>query len=488
MSIALVAAAILIGSGGPLKHGAAHTGSLLLSAGGGAIGALLSIAYAFRDRSVAPDHDIVTNAVDGGIRVLIGTIGGAAFNLFLSAGLLIGLTPVGAAQGAAPTHFAGTWAAALAAGIVAGFIERFMPDLVNRFGAQQGGAAGTGAQAPAATSTQNVQQQPLTNPTQARQPSGVISRRGGVSPRVGTVTPGIPTAAPTGGPTPSYPNFTYHGGRIVARPQVYLSFWGDKWKTSALQPRADHLTQFLTDLVSSDFMNVVHQYGVGLGEYKSSSYLDANVPSDLTDQDIKRLLQSLIDTNAVPEPTGSQTCVIVYLQEGISVHDGTTMCAATSDDLWISLLYDHTLYYAVIPALGDACLQASCPGGDNVCSLKLSQPQEDRITQVTAHEFAEMTTDPQLDGWFDPDPGTGEVGDVTNGKPGEIVVSGRRWAVQAIYSKYHDTGRPGANFAVASSAAPVPLRPMVQLRPDVGRNVICGVRGVQDGFRVSPRA
>src|SRR5205085_6903853 len=83
--LALMVGIVLIAVGGSLKHGAAHTGSLLLSGGGGAIGALLSISIAFSARSVAPDHDLQTNMLDGGLRVLVGIISGIAFNLFLSA-------------------------------------------------------------------------------------------------------------------------------------------------------------------------------------------------------------------------------------------------------------------------------------------------------------------------------------------------------------------------------------------------------------------
>jgi hypothetical protein len=136
--IALIAAAVLIVIGGPLRHGAAHVGSLLLSGGGGALGALLSIAIAFSERSVAPDYDFKTNALDGSLRVLIGVISGVAFNLFLSAGFLNGIVPIGSQTEGLRTSTVIWWPAALALGIVAGFAERFMPDLITKFASQPG--------------------------------------------------------------------------------------------------------------------------------------------------------------------------------------------------------------------------------------------------------------------------------------------------------------------------------------------------------------
>jgi hypothetical protein len=112
----------------------------------GALGALLSISLAFSNRSVAPDHDILTNALDGAVRVLIGRISGATINLFLSAGFLTHIFPLGGATDQALAGgkvLSASWGASLVIGIVGGFLERFVPDLITKFGGEQAGAQPT---------------------------------------------------------------------------------------------------------------------------------------------------------------------------------------------------------------------------------------------------------------------------------------------------------------------------------------------------------
>jgi hypothetical protein len=54
----------------------------------------------------------------------------------------------------------------------------------------------------------------------------------------------------------SLPGFVNHGGPVVATPLVYASFWGSQWTADAAHlTRAAHLTQFLTDMVASQYMN-----------------------------------------------------------------------------------------------------------------------------------------------------------------------------------------------------------------------------------------
>jgi hypothetical protein len=269
--------------------------------------------------------------------------------------------------------------------------------------------------------------------------------------------------APTGA-APVHPTFSYHGGPVVNCPLVNVSFWGSAWLTDpAHLARAARLAQFHKDLVSSNFMNVLNQYGVGKGIFVNTSFF-SNVKSDLSGADIQNTLQAAINSGALAEPSNGNTCVMVYLAEGVTVHDGgIVMCAATSDDAFgfhsfFTTTAGHPLNFAIIPGLDNACLQHSCPGGDNGCSLRLTQTQEQRQTQVASHEFAEMTTDPQLNAWFEGNAG-GENGDLCNGESATIVVGANTWTVQRTYSKTNDTGAPGANFCLSEAAAPIAKLP-----------------------------
>ena len=138
-TLAFLSALILMGIGAPLH--AKPLGALLLSAGGGAIGALFSIAIAIKSRTVSPDRDGTTNLIDGGLRVVIGVIAGFALHLLLSTGLLDAIATLGDAHrvgiGQKPepaTIEAIGWQVSIALGLVAGFLERMVPDLLNKNG------------------------------------------------------------------------------------------------------------------------------------------------------------------------------------------------------------------------------------------------------------------------------------------------------------------------------------------------------------------
>src|SRR4051794_20434949 len=59
------------------------------------------------------------------------------------------------------------------------------------------------------------------------------------------------------------PGFRWNGGPVVSRPQVFSSFWGKTWSTSANAKRVDRFNLYLKDLLQSKYMNILTQYGVG---------------------------------------------------------------------------------------------------------------------------------------------------------------------------------------------------------------------------------
>ena len=133
--VAAVLASILMGIGGNLTGGATQTGMLLLSSGAGALGAVLSIFIALRNRTVAPDQDWKTNIIDGAARIGIGVISAFALHLlltsdFLSNSIASGLSLPGKGAGEAVSGIA--WKSALLIGFAGGFLERLVPDLLEK--------------------------------------------------------------------------------------------------------------------------------------------------------------------------------------------------------------------------------------------------------------------------------------------------------------------------------------------------------------------
>jgi peptidoglycan hydrolase-like protein with peptidoglycan-binding domain len=284
---------------------------------------------------------------------------------------------------------------------------------------------------------------------------------GGVSPEPARK----PAVAPT---APVHGDFVWNNGPIITCPLVYASFWGSHWSDATHQAQASRLMQFLRDMLKSTWMNILTQYGcVGQdgGGFVQASYLSSGIPANVTDDDIHTILQGAIDAGSIPEPPINNTTqvIIIYLDESVAVKDpslGITMCEPGGDNAFgyhfdFVTAKGNPCYYAVIPALDDTCIMNTCPGG---CSLTLSETQEQRRTQVTSHEFAEMCTDPKFPtGWFGPF--SDENGDICNGETTTITVGANTWNVQRIYSKTDDIATNGATFCLAAAAAPIPRLP-----------------------------
>ncbi len=299
--------------------------------------------------------------------------------------------------------------------------------------------------------------------TGRRKVGGVSAQRGGVE-----EVPMVDVRAPAGPVSLAHSDFIYNGGPVITCPLIYASFWGNRWLSdSAHLLEAGRLTQFLTDLVASQYMNVLSQYGVGSGA-GSGLFIQAsfvhNVSSNLTDSNIHSTLQTCINNGVIPEPPHNNTThvQIIFLDESVAVDDtglGIVMCEASGDTAF-GYHYDfktaagNPFYYAVIPWLDDNCLKHSC-GSDSSCSLHLSQTPEQRRTQVTSHEFAEMVTDPKFTkGWYGPS--SDENGDICNGEAGFITVGANTWDVQRQYSKHDDINSNGAVFCLLTAPSPYP--------------------------------
>jgi hypothetical protein len=277
---------------------------------------------------------------------------------------------------------------------------------------------------------------------------------------------GFPALASAG--AGSFPNFVFRGGPVITNPQIFCVFLGD-WSSSANQNRATRLAQFLQDLMNSDYMNMLAQYGVGSSGSVVNSVFIASSDHDLSRPDIEGIFQTAITGHTLPEP-GPSNGYVLFLDDATGVNgtfgtDHTVACEATNDSAFgFHFHFDTTagnaLFYAVVPGLTDTCLTNSCPGGDAGCSLQTTQTREQRQTQVLSHEFSEMITDPDVEGnegWTNPlGSGPHENGDICNGSNGTITVGANTWTVQQMYSKFDDQQTNGATTCVLGSPFPLP--------------------------------
>jgi len=278
--------------------------------------------------------------------------------------------------------------------------------------------------------------------------------------------PDATAAAPTG--ADPHPAFSYHGGAVVLNPRAFAIYLGD-WTSAANQARATRLNQYLTDLVASSYMNILSQYGCGTsGSFIGSAFV-ANANHNLHEKNIHQILQAAISSNTIPEPANHNNVYIVFLDDLTGVKDRglkVVMCEPKSDNAFgyhnvFTTAGNNPCNYAMIPGLSDLCLNETCKGSPT-CSLHTTQTQEQRQTQVASHEFSEMISNPNGDAWFDDSDGE-ENGDLCNGIPGTITVSGRTWTVQRMYSKADDLSSHGNNICILPPATPIaPLVPSVK--------------------------
>jgi len=100
---------------------------LMMATGAGAVGAFLSTVIALRARTLATDGDLKSNRVDSTMRIMIGVICAAVLYLVMDSNLLAGV-----AVGGATLSVKITWQIALLTGFAAGFLERLVPDLLEK--------------------------------------------------------------------------------------------------------------------------------------------------------------------------------------------------------------------------------------------------------------------------------------------------------------------------------------------------------------------
>jgi hypothetical protein len=115
-----------------------HTGYFWLGAQAGLLGAIFSIAIGISSRTVAPNTNVRSNLTDSVVRLVIGAISGGTIVLVTSIGLIPQLrTSVGELTGDKSIQFV------LFLGIIAGFVERLVPGILDDQGRKLGGETDT---------------------------------------------------------------------------------------------------------------------------------------------------------------------------------------------------------------------------------------------------------------------------------------------------------------------------------------------------------
>ncbi len=96
-----------------------------LAVASGAVGALFSCVWQLRARTVATDGDILSNAVDSVTRIVIGMVSAVALLLVIISDFSSKIAPIVYDPSL-------NWKSVLVIGLLAGFVERLIPDLLEK--------------------------------------------------------------------------------------------------------------------------------------------------------------------------------------------------------------------------------------------------------------------------------------------------------------------------------------------------------------------
>jgi hypothetical protein len=181
------------------------------------------------------------------------------------------------------------------------------------------------------------------------------------------------------------------GGPIIRCPLVYNNFWGPAWGDASHQTLAKQINQFTKDLLASDFMNTLTQYGTlfgaGGGGFIQASFL-SNVPQTLTVQSYQQVIQQRMNANVLPKAVDlnnnpSVPLLMIYLDENTVIDDNATGRHLNTPGN--NVLGYHDSFGT---ANGSPCIYAF------MAWLTLND-----LTWVASHELAEAMTDPLYNAW-----------------------------------------------------------------------------------------
>ncbi len=201
--------------------------------------------------------------------------------------------------------------------------------------------------------------------------------------------------APTGSTTPTSP-ILYHGGPVMYAPAIYLIWYGNWNQNNGSDTPAGQqiVRDFAAGIGSSPYFYINHSY---TGVSGAVSFLGEAVDpysrgTRLKDSDVGFVVTRAISSGQLPyDPSGAYFVLsssdVSELSGFCKVYCGWHTAATPS--------VGHIRYAFVGNA--NRCL--------NACAIQTTSPNGnagvDGMVSVVAHELDEMTTDPDLNAWYD---------------------------------------------------------------------------------------
>jgi hypothetical protein len=240
---------------------------------------------------------------------------------------------------------------------------------------------------------------------------------------------------------------TFHGGPVLQHVQTENVYYGQGWASDP--GTIKQLDQFVKTLSGSDYMSMLGEYGVGVGNFYGHDLVDgSSSPASkgtVNDGQIQQMLIKELQAHNVPEENGSYV-YLVYLppnvvsqnDAGSTAHHGSFTAPVGPEGL------NQTVYYIVI----------TNPVGSHpnnwAAGWRLTNFQGQ--TEATTHELAETVTDPALNGWYG---SGGEIGDIVNAQ----FATFDGYTVQKEWSNQFNEGIAPTRDSPGSANNPATIRP-----------------------------
>jgi hypothetical protein len=284
----------------------------------------------------------------------------------------------------------------------------------------------------------------------------------------------------------------YHGGSVMRHVTVHTIFWAPAGYAFAGPPTAG--AAGYESLVERYFGDVAHDSGQGTNEFSVLNEYGDGGGAGAYSVAYSAAADSIRDTNPYPpasqqcgSPVGIATCVtdvelqqeidhvistsdpsgrglgnlwIIFLPPNVDSCDFPAQCASNVYAGYHSL-FDAgtgTTFYAVIP---DPLIEAAIPPGAD----PEGNPDAEVAIGAAAHETVETMTDPEGNGWMDPNgnevadkcelgPQVGTpLGYAPDGSPYNQLIAGDEWLIQGMWSN----AAAGCVQTSAASTSALPL-------------------------------
>jgi hypothetical protein len=245
---------------------------------------------------------------------------------------------------------------------------------------------------------------------------------------------------------------TYHGGPTIDHVKIVGVQWGaGVMLNQVVAAKPPNVKSFASNLVQSPFLDLLSEYSansvtpenIHRGSYDSTAPangLHTMAPAPANDAsgactteaiddatNIQPELRAQIGAHAIPSPD-PDTLYVLFFHEGQCITLGGPAGQNSRDNFCAY----HTrmeyptgrVHYIVMPY--DAF--------DLGCGTDYGFGN---VTSVLSHEIAEAITDPDIggSGWKDLAPGKGEIGDICNHVNARVVLAGRSYTAQNVWSE-----------------------------------------------------